>query len=298
MRLGDQLVTVELDLLGHELLERDVVGELRGAAERGDRVHHAEHRGDRGLVAHGPRGVGQGVAVEEGRDGARQRNERHEDGEHPQHDLGGIGDREDPHDPDGGGDHHGEGEHLHEDGTVGGVRVLRQDVRARGVVMGDHNHRAVARRGERPLGLVVRDDVLGQAARPDLRICDAPRPLEHEQRRAGDHEDGADDTQGAPDAHEHRRHEQHGAQDGAHELGRRGRRELLYLGLEAMAGEDARELVGGCALLLAARWGYTDVLKQVVQIFLGIGHRGSASFVLLCGPFAQAMGPYVVESIP
>ena len=100
--LGHELGVHAL-LLGHVLAERHVVGELARAAIGRHRVHNAQQGGKGRLVAHGAGRIRQHVAVAQNGNGVEQRDQRHEDGEHPQHDLGRIGEREQAqhHDDDG-----------------------------------------------------------------------------------------------------------------------------------------------------------------------------------------------------
>ena len=79
---GDRLIEDAL-LLGEVLVGRGVVRELVTELVRSDRVHHAEHGGNRGLVRHRSGGIGKDEPVGDDRHAVDEGDERHDDREDP-----------------------------------------------------------------------------------------------------------------------------------------------------------------------------------------------------------------------
>ena len=229
--------------------------------ERGNGIHHAEHGGNRRFVANRTRGIWEDEPVRDDTHRMSKRNKGRYDREQPEDNLRATRERQQANDGEHRGDHHHIGHELDDDGLVRRIGELREQVGARRIVMGDNDHRAVARRRERAGRLVIGDDVLGEAGCAEARKRQLSHTLQHVHHTHGDREQEADDAHHAANTHEHRAHKERDTQRGEHNL--RGARgvELLNLRLKAMVGEDAGDVFCSGSLFLAARGSDPCVLE-------------------------------------
>ena len=234
-------------LLFHVLVKRNVAGELVDALVRGDRIHNAKHGGNGRLVADGTGRVRKHKLVGYDRHGVGKGNQRDNDGEDPKHDLCRGGHGQKAHHGQNRGGNHGEGQQLHQHGPIRSIGLLRQKVRARGIIVGDHHNRAVTRRRQGTRGLVVCDNVLTQAAGSHVGEHGMAGAFHDKQHRAGERDDDAHNADGAADAHKDRAHKDHDAHSCLGNLFAGRSAKFLNLGLKAMVSEDIGNDVSGCA---------------------------------------------------
>ena len=259
-------------LLGHIGIEVKILRELLALGIGRHGIHHTEHGGHGRLVADGTRSRGHEETAGDVRNRNRKRNKRHKDGDDPEQNGERAGQRQQAHDGDGTRCHGADRRQLEDQVAVLSDRLLGKQVGMRGVVMRDDDHRAVAGRGERARGLVVGDDVLRIAPGAELGEGAVAKAVEHIQNGRGQREQKPEHTDHAAHAHQHRadeRHDAHGSK--AEALARRGL-EILHDGVKAMIGEDVGQLIGASPLLLAACRRRGAVLKEVIDIFLGVRH--------------------------
>ena len=245
-------------LLGTTLLlpkigiERNIVGKLAFALEGGDVVHNAKHSGDRRLVAHRAGRIGKDVAVGDDVCRVGERNERGENRDDPQQNLERAGKRQDAQDGDGSGGNRGDRQQLSDERAVRSIGLAGEQLGARGVVMRDNDHRAVARGRERARSLVIGNDILAHARLSQTRDHGMPGALEHTEHGTDDGQQGTDQADAATDTHKQGADKREDAGDGkCQPTGRRGI-ELLNLGIKAVVAEDLSDILGSQALFFAA----------------------------------------------
>ena len=265
-------------------VERNVVGELILALEGGDVVHNAKQGGDRRFVAHRAGRIGKDVAVGDDVCRVGERNERGENRDDPQQNLERAGERQDTQDGDGSGGNRGDRQQLGNERAIRSIGLAGEQLGARGVVMRDNDHRAVARGRERARSLVIGDDILAHARLSQARDHGMPGTLEHIEHGTDDGQQGADQANAATDTHKQGAGKRKDAGDSKCQPARRGSIKLLHLGIKAVVAENLSDILGSQALFFAACRRDAGVLQQVVDIVLGVRHVRSTSIIRQIGP--------------
>ena len=179
-------------LLTKIVIKRNVVGELVFALVRGNVIHDTEHRGYRRLIADRTGRIGKNKTV--GNDIGRigERHKRSEDRNDPKQNLQSAGERQNTQNGDGGGDNRGDRQHLGDERAIRRIRFASEELGTRRIVMGDNNHRTVARRCKRTCGLVIGNDILTHARLAQARDNRATGTLEHIQHGTDDGQQNTD----------------------------------------------------------------------------------------------------------
>ena len=182
-------------------IEWNVVGELVFALIGGDVVHDTEHGGNRGLVAHRARRVGEHKTVGDDIGGVGQCHEGGQNRDNPQQHLEHAGKRQDTQDGDSRGRDRGDRQELGDERAIRSVGLASKELGTGGIIVGHHDDRAVARRRKRARGLVIGDDILARTGLSQARNHGMPRAPEHVEHGADNGQQGADQADTAADAH-------------------------------------------------------------------------------------------------
>ena len=250
----------------------------------GDVVHDTEHGGNRGLVAHRARRVGEHKTVGDDIGGVGQCHEGGQNRDNPQQHLEHAGKRQDAQDGDSRGRDRGDRQELGDERAIRSVGLASKELGAGGIIVGHHDDRAVARRRKRARGLAIGDDILAHTGLSQARNRGMPRALEHIEHGADNGQQGADQADTAADAHQQGAGKRQNTGNGKRQPAGRGSIKFLHLGVKAVVAENLSDILGSQALFFTARRRNAGVLQQVVNIVLGVRHVRSTSIIRQIGP--------------